>query len=225
MARVVLASNSPRRRELLGLVTEFDAIATPIEEDGGRPAEAPSAYARRLARRKAERALFDFPDRRVIAADAIVVMGDDILGKPHDAADARSMLVRLRDGGAHQVIAAVAVGTGRQTIDVRHETSEVAMRDYSDAEIERYVASGDPMDKAGGVAEGLLSECRRATPLPRSGDARRRSGHHRTSTGAGLRLLRAAPPSRPEHGNLVRQERGNGEVGRVEIQFLGLHLA
>ena len=74
MARDVLASSSPRRRELLGLVTDFDPIATPIEEDGRRPAEAPFAYARRLARRKAERALFDFPDRRVIAADTIVTV-------------------------------------------------------------------------------------------------------------------------------------------------------
>jgi MAF protein len=88
----------------------------------------------------------------VVAADTVVVLGDEILGKPEDAAHAAQILQRLR-GRSHQVCTAVAVveaASGRTTI--RLNTTDVRMRDYSDAEMETYINSGDPLDKAGAYA-------------------------------------------------------------------------
>jgi MAF protein len=88
----------------------------------------------------------------VVAADTVVALGEEILGKPADAAHAAQMLQRLR-GGSHQVYSAVAVveaASGRATI--RLSTTDVWMRDYTDAEMEAYINSGDPLDKAGAYA-------------------------------------------------------------------------
>jgi len=151
---ILLASASPRRRALLSLTGLGFTVAPADIDETVRPGEAARAYTVRLSQKKAEAAL---PAARaagavVLAADTTVADGDDILGKPADAQDARAMLVRLR-GRAHQVITALTLidpVTGQRVTEVA--TTDVWMRDYTDAEIEAYIASGDPFDKAGGYA-------------------------------------------------------------------------
>ncbi len=150
---IILASESPRRRELLGLTgLSFHCIAADVNETP-LPGETARAYTVRLSRAKAQavRVAVTRP-ALVLAADTTVVDGDDILGKPADAAEARAMLLRLR-GRAHQVytaLTAIDSVTGRQITDVA--VTDVPMRQYTDAEIDAYIASGDPFDKAGGYA-------------------------------------------------------------------------
>ncbi|HMM29380.1 MAG TPA: Maf family protein [Aggregatilineaceae bacterium] len=151
---ILLASASPRRRELLSLTGLRFTTAPADLDETVQPGEAARAYTIRLSQEKAAAAL---PAARasgavVLAADTTVADGDDILGKPADADEARAMLLRLR-GRAHQVITALTLIdsiTGQSVTDVA--TTDVWMRDYSDAEIEAYIASGDPFDKAGGYA-------------------------------------------------------------------------
>ena len=164
IVRLILASSSPRRRELLAsLGLEFD-IAKPDIDETRLPGEYPLAYARRLSREKADKVAQGLGDARalILSADTIVVLhsgagqADDrreLLGKPADAAEARRMLRRLR-GRAHEVITAFTVCHNDQPARAitRHERTVVHMRDYSDAEIAAYVATGDPLDKAGGYA-------------------------------------------------------------------------
>ena len=148
--RVVLASTSPRRRELIGALGIEAAFADPgvVEEEPqlGEPAE---AYVQRLSVEKAVSASESDPSAVVIAADTAVVLDEEILGKPVDGREAREMLTRLRSR-AHAVMTGVTVLNG---VDgQRHsvvETSKVEMRAYSDREVEEYVESGRPMDKAG----------------------------------------------------------------------------
>ncbi len=105
---------------------------------------------------KLERAPLFYPGRLCIGADTVVALGRTILGKPHDAATARVMLLHLR-GREHQVMSAVAVArlaadSGQMGVWQRIDVARVSMRDYADAEIEAYVGSGDPRDKAGAYA-------------------------------------------------------------------------
>ena len=150
---LLLASNSPRRRALLALGGwSYEVTACDVDESR-LVGEAPDAYVLRLAGTKARAAASEaHPPAIVIAADTIVVDGDELLGKPVDEADARRMLRQLR-GRVHQVytgLAALRVRDGRLLKDVC--TTDVPMRAYSDAEISRYVRSGDPLDKAGAYA-------------------------------------------------------------------------
>jgi septum formation protein len=150
---IVLASNSPRRQQLLSW-TGWQFITCPVPVDETPLAgEKPADYVRRLAESKGRAALAQAgEDVFVLAADTIVVDGGELLGKPCDAAEATAMLVRLR-GHVHQVLTALAVFAPpdwRLYSDLC--TASVPMRDYSDAEIASYVASGDPMDKAGAYA-------------------------------------------------------------------------
>ena len=158
MTRLVLASASPRRAELLraaGIV--FDVEPAHVDErvhDG----EAPVDYVRRVAEAKA---LTVHQQRRgsvVLAADTTVVVGDRILGKPVDAADARRMLALL-SGRSHEVITGVTIaGPDTAPHETRVETTAVEFAPLSLGEIEWYVASGEPMDKAGAYAiQGLAS--------------------------------------------------------------------
>ena len=147
---LVLASNSPRRRELLALGGWiFTLDVADINEDV-HPGEEPAAYVERLAVEKAQAVLSRSQSGQVIiGADTTVVLDGEILGKPVDAADARSMLTRLR-GRSHQVYTGIAVlraSDQRLFSDVC--LTEVPMRNYSDAEMDTYIASGDPLDKAG----------------------------------------------------------------------------
>jgi septum formation protein len=152
---VVLASSSPRRRELLArLGIPFRVEPAEIDESPRRGETSPQT-AERLARSKAEAVatrLPDRPDTIVIGADTVVVLGRHLLGKPADPNEARAMLRSLR-GRSHRVITGVAIvrrSTG--TSVTRCAVTRVRLRALTDAEIDAYVASGDPFDKAGGYA-------------------------------------------------------------------------
>jgi MAF protein len=150
--RFVLASASPRRRELLALLgIPFDVRPVDIDEDAGRSLD-PQIVARRLARTKAEAARLTEPNAPIIAADTIVSYESTLLGKPRDAGEARRMLQMLR-GHTHDVVTAVALmPPGRRSILGRQPVTHVAMRDYTDPEIEAWIASGGPFDRAGAYA-------------------------------------------------------------------------
>jgi septum formation protein len=158
MKKLILASNSPRRKQLLSLCG-WEFVTSPAEVDERPlPGEEPTAYVLRLAETKARAAVPDMqPQVLVIAADTTVAdtalgEGTSILGKPLNEADARQMLQRLR-GRVHQVYTAIAVmhpAEERLLTDLC--VTDVLMRRYSDEEIEAYIASGDPMDKAGAYA-------------------------------------------------------------------------
>lgn len=150
---LVLASASPRRRALLGLLGLPYTTTTADLDETPHPGELPAPYTERLSREKAAKAATDAPPGAlVIAADTTVADGDEILGKPAGPAEAHAMLARLR-ARTHQVYTALTIhdpATGRQESEVA--VADVEMRPYSDAEIEAYIATGDPFDKAGGYA-------------------------------------------------------------------------
>ncbi|MEJ5225150.1 MAG: Maf family protein [Anaerolineales bacterium] len=150
---VLLASNSPRRRQLLALTGWKYSVAASDVDESVRPGESPEVYVRRLAEEKARAAAQKaHSERFVIGSDTTVVLDGDILGKPADADEALSMLRRLR-GRTHQVFTGIAVlrlEDGLTHTDVC--VTDVPMRAYSDDEIAAYVASGDPLDKAGAYA-------------------------------------------------------------------------
>jgi nucleoside triphosphate pyrophosphatase len=147
---LVLASASPRRAELLRQAgIPFRVVVSSLEE-ARTPGEAPAAYARRLARDKARVVAEWFPEEAVLAADTIVLAGDELLEKPRDAADAARML-RLLSGRAHEVTTGVCLIAGGRE-DVRSATTRVYFSELSAADIAGYVATGEPMDKAGAYA-------------------------------------------------------------------------
>jgi septum formation protein len=149
---LVLASESPRRRELLGaLAVPFSVVVADVDETIGAD-EAPGAAAMRLARCKAEVIAEREPGAIVVAADTIVVLDGRVLGKPVDAAEAAAMLRALR-GRAHVVISGFAVRDGsRGVVHASAPETVVWMRDYTDAEIAASIAAGTPFDKAGAYA-------------------------------------------------------------------------
>lgn len=150
---LILASRSPRRRELLALTGLHFRVVTPHTDEHRQPGEAPHEYARRLSREKAGAAasLFSAP-ALILAADTVVIDGQDVLGKPRDAAEARTMLGRLR-GRAHQVCTGVTLLRTSPTRQAEElACSTVTMRRYTAAELEAYLATGDPFDKAGAYA-------------------------------------------------------------------------
>jgi MAF protein len=170
--QIVLASSSPRRRDLLRLLgISFSVRAAEVNEEP-TPGERPAALTRRLARSKAlavdgvtsvstqagalpdisrsgsEFARDESTSQVVLAADTVVVLGDTILGKPGDEAEAVAMLTSLR-GRAHRVLTGVAVAVAGEIAWERVVETIVWMRAYGDDELERYVRSGSPLDKAG----------------------------------------------------------------------------
>jgi len=149
--RLILASGSPRRKELLrGLGITFDVVPADISEEL-KPGEAPMAYALRMAEEKALKVAEQFPNDYVLGADTIVVAEGQVLAKPRDPQDAARMLVVL-SGRGHQVTTAVSlISPGGQT-ETRSCTTEVWFRKLDEKEIQKYVASGEPMDKAGAYA-------------------------------------------------------------------------
>ncbi len=154
--KFILASASPRRRELLaaaGLFFEVDPVAV---DERRQPGEPPDRYVARVARLKAEAGAVRHPAEVVLAADTAVVIGDDVLGKPADEEDAARML-RLLSGRAHQVLTGVAIAQGGRTL-VHVETTTVRVHPLSPEEIAWYVRTGEPRDKAGAYAiQGLAS--------------------------------------------------------------------
>jgi len=160
---IYLASRSPRRRELLKqigidfemLLLRSDPRRTVDVDEAPLTGEAPDAYAVRIARTKAEVGLRAIMQRGlrpkpILSADTTVVLDNEILGKPESTAHAESLLSAL-SGREHRVISAVAVAF-RDQLETRVSVSSVWFRDITVAEIERYVATGEPMDKAGAYA-------------------------------------------------------------------------
>ena len=145
--RVVLASASPRRRDLLDLIGIAHEVHPANIDETVRPREAPRRYAERLAREKASAIATRDPDLITIGADTVVVIDRKVLGKPADADDAARML-RMLSGREHTVITAVAVSRGRKLRSAIEEV-RVKFRRLRDDEIGAYIAMGEPMDKAG----------------------------------------------------------------------------
>lgn len=169
----ILASSSPRRRELLASLNIPFTIIKPDIDETQHPGEPPLDYVRRLSREKAgaiaeqihPHSLSPSP-LHILAADTVVILGADtmgvddhgeILGKPADAGEARDMLRRLR-GRTHQVCTSLTLGIlGRNNqppleYHSRLTCTHVTMRDYTNTEIDAYIATGDPFDKAGSYA-------------------------------------------------------------------------
>src|SRR5882672_11269847 len=151
-AKLILASASPRRAEILRTVGwPFAALAVDIDESR-RVGEEAVAYVERLARAKAEAAAPRVPGSTILGADTVVVIENEILGKPIDDGDARRMLRLLRDRW-HQVLTGIALVNGETgSSTVAHEITEVRFAAMSEDEISWYVATGEPKDKAGAYA-------------------------------------------------------------------------
>lgn len=159
LPRLILASTSPRRAEILRTVGwPFESCPVDIDEARG-PGEKAATYVQRLAVEKAQAAaVVRGAGATIIGADTVVVIDEEILGKPHDEDDARRMLRQL-SGQWHQVLTGIALINGAPAeIRVAHETTEVKFAAMSQDEIDWYVSSGEPMDKAGAYAiQGLGS--------------------------------------------------------------------
>ena len=148
---LILASNSPRRRQLIALAGWNFVVSVADVDESQLENETPANYVLRLAETKARTIKAD-TDQIILAADTTVVDGSNILGKPKDDAEATAMLTRLR-GRTHQVYTGVAllrISDGLLLKDIG--VTDVPMRDFSDEEIRAYVATGDPLDKAGAYA-------------------------------------------------------------------------
>ena len=160
--KVILASASPRRRQLLGAAgIQFEVIKSLVPEQhaAGEPAR---DYALRMARDKAAAVSSRFPDAIAVGADTIVVCGNLILEKPIDAGDARRMLAML-SGRTHTVVTAFALARGGNILESSPVESRVTFRKLGDAEIDAYIATDEPYDKAGaygiqGVGNGFISQ-------------------------------------------------------------------
>lgn len=144
---LVLASASPRRRELLSMLGHPFRVVIPSIDETARPGELPRAYAERLAHEKAYAVK---EPGIVIAADTIVVIDNTILGKPANVADAQRMLAALSDR-THEVITGVCIRNAERSA-LFSVVTRVTFRALTSREIEAYVATGCPMDKAGGYA-------------------------------------------------------------------------
>ena len=157
--KLILASGSPRRRELMEMLCpEKLEIIPAVGEEQADPALPPDELVKALSRRKAaevaERCAA--PGDVVIGADTVVVLDGAVLGKPRDAEDAKRML-RALSGRSHTVYTGVTVLRGEACIS-HAERTEVRFRYLDDAEIDRYIATGEPMDKAGAYgAQGYAS--------------------------------------------------------------------
>jgi len=145
--RIVLASQSPRRRDLLDLVRIPHEVRPADIDETVLPGETPEGHSERLAREKAQVIARQLPDAVVVGSDTIVVVDGEILGKPTDADHARRMLARL-SGRGHTVFTAVAVARGTR-VAAGVERVPVTFRALAPWEIDAYVATGEPMDKAG----------------------------------------------------------------------------
>ncbi len=150
--KLILASASPRRAEILRTVGwPFETLAVDIDESR-RAGEEAAAYVERVARAKAEAAALRVPGSTVLGADTVVVIENEILGKPLDDEDACRMLRLLQDRW-HQVLSGVALVNGETgSSKVAHEITEVRFAAMNEDEISWYVATGEPKDKAGAYA-------------------------------------------------------------------------
>ncbi len=149
--RIILASQSPRRRQLIQFLgLDIEAISADVDESLATAPD-PAQNAIDTAHLKVA-AFADLPDAIIIGSDTNVAIDGEILGKPRDSAESRQMLVQLR-GRVHQVhTGIVALRTADGALATTVSSSDVHMRDYSDDEISAYIATGDPFDKAGSYA-------------------------------------------------------------------------
>jgi septum formation protein len=149
---LVLASGSPRRRELLAQAGYRFEVQVSSVAEARLPDEDAIRFATRLAREKAEDVFArSSPGVVVLGADTVVVCDGEVMGKPADATDAERMLLRL-SGRTHQVVTGVAVVWGDDSAEIAAELTQVTVRTISPQEVSEYVAGGDPMDKAGAYA-------------------------------------------------------------------------
>ncbi len=152
MVSLLLASTSPRRRELLSLLgIPFEVVSPDVQEDAVNDGKAED-IALCLARMKAEAAARTEQEKIIVAADTMVLLRGQVMGKPADAAAASAILAALR-GRKHQVISGLAVADPDcQAITIEAVETRVWMRNYADEEIAGYIGRGEPFDKAGGYA-------------------------------------------------------------------------
>ena len=150
MNHLILASGSPRRRELLSLYTTDFTVCVSDFDESAVTAPTPAQLVEQLAIGKCLAVAKQHPDAVVIGCDTVVDVDGAVLGKPHDAEDAKRML-RALSGKTHQVMTAVALATPDRC-DVRLVTTNVAFRKLDEAEIEAYWRTGEPCDKAGAYA-------------------------------------------------------------------------
>ncbi|MEC9354924.1 MAG: Maf family protein [Gemmatimonadota bacterium] len=152
--RLILASNSPRRLDVLHQLGLNPVVRFPAVDEAYITGESPAAYVERLARAKAEVVAEKEPDALVIGGDTIVVSQNRLLGKPADEDAAVEILISLA-GRKHQVLTGLAISGQDGTVSAVSGT-EVRLRSFTEAEARRYVMSGEPMDKAGAYAiQGL----------------------------------------------------------------------
>jgi septum formation protein len=148
---LILASASPRRRQLLADASvKFEAVESGIDERR-KEGESGPAFARRMACEKALAVSAQRGDTLVLGADTVVEIDGEILGKPRDAAEARRML-RMLSGRVHRVFTGFALARGGAIVESASIVSTVRFRELSEPEVERYIATGEPYDKAGGYA-------------------------------------------------------------------------
>ncbi|HTQ23597.1 MAG TPA: Maf family protein [Candidatus Binataceae bacterium] len=153
--RLILASTSPRRRDLLAAAgVEFELAESGVAEER-RPDEPAAKFALRMAEEKALAVSWRAADALVLGADTVVDCGGEILGKPRDYADAHRML-RSLSGVIHVVVTAFALARGGRIAESRAISSRVRFRELGDEEIHAYIRTGEPMDKAG--AYGIQAE-------------------------------------------------------------------
>ena len=150
LPKLVLASGSPRRSEIMNSVGWEFAKAVPDVDESVRAGESPEDYVQRLAGEKALAVAADHPGEIILAADTTVVIGDKIIGKPEDLRDARRM-IRMLSGNWHEVLTGVAVA---RNVDERigMQRTRVKFARMTDAEVEFLVEKGNPLDKAGAYA-------------------------------------------------------------------------
>jgi nucleoside triphosphate pyrophosphatase len=188
---LVLASASPRRQDLLSLLDlPFEILSADVDE-GLHDALPPAERARRLAEDKAVAVSRLRPDALILGADTLVVLATEVMGKPRDADDARRML-RLLSGRTHQVITGLALVAEGQILCGEAVTTDVRFRKLGEAEISSYVATGEPMDKAGAYAiqgrgailiEGIAGDYANVVGLPLTRLALLLRYHHGTVLG------------------------------------------
>lgn len=211
---LVLASASPRRRDLLALLDLPFVIRPAGVEEMNHSTESPAAMAVRLSQAKARATLTDVQSGLIVAADTLVYLDGQLLGKPAGPAAAVDMLCRLR-GRPHLVFSGVTL-LDAQSRWKRTELAETAvwMRDYSDEEIAVYVASGDPLDKAGSYA----IQYQNFSPVSRvDGCFANVMGLPLCHLYCMLREVGLAPSARP----VAACDRFTGRTCRVALQILG----
>ncbi|RTR20932.1 Maf family protein [Deinococcus radiophilus] len=171
-APLILASASPRRRELLGhLLSQFEVIASDADESSAETD--PARLAVELARRKALAVAGAHPGCAVLGADTVVALGGRLLAKPQDEAENRTFIRQL-SGQTHQVVTGLCLVADGQ-VSTAHESTAVTFRPLTDTEIVHYAASGEGLDKAGGygiqglgmaLVKGIDGDCSNVVGLP-----------------------------------------------------------